>query len=77
MSNHQQWPSHQRKLYNTVTSKNHQKKNKMSDDQRSHLARLWETKAEIHADLLMTTDYPDDLADVISEQKVIDMVLKS
>ena len=77
MSNHQQWPSHQKKLYNSVVNSNHQLKNNMTKEQKIHLGRLWETQAEIYSDLLKTTDYPDDLADVVAEQRVINLVLKS
>lgn len=77
MNNYQQWPSHQTALYKRVVKKNYQSKSMMTKEQLTHLGRLRETQAEIYSDLLKNTDYPDDLAEVIAEQRTINLVLKS
>lgn len=72
-----QWASHHQSLYNRMTNNNHAIRSLLTDIQVEHYHKLWAIQSETYTELLTTTDYPDGLAEVVAENKILKLVLKS
>ena len=70
----QQWPVHQQRMYRQVKASNSRKRAKFTEEQHEQFWGMTTTAAVKCSDYLSSTDYPDELAEVMTDQYIISLV---